>query len=139
MDIETLRSRLDAIPRIPLAAYPTPLEPLDRLRRRLGPGAPRLWIKRDDGIGPAMGGNKARKLEYLLAEARARGARRVSTFGGLQSNHARMTAAAARSVGMEPHLFFFEPTAGAPGRGTCCWMTCWAPGCTLCRWVAAAA
>jgi 1-aminocyclopropane-1-carboxylate deaminase/D-cysteine desulfhydrase-like pyridoxal-dependent ACC family enzyme len=66
-----------------------------------------IYVKRDDGIGPGLGGNKTRKLEYLLADARQRGARKVVTFGGLQSNHARLTAAAARRCGLEPHLFYF--------------------------------
>ena len=109
MDVKTLQTRLAAVPRVALASFPTPLEPLQRLGRRVASNGPRLWVKRDDGIGPAMGGNKARKLEFLLAEAKARGATRVATFGGLQSNHARMTAAAARKLGLEPHLFFFEP------------------------------
>lgn len=103
------QERLASIPRFPLAGYPTPLEPLERLARHLGVSGPRLWIKRDDGLGPAMGGNKARKLEYLLADALAKHAPKVATFGGLQSNHARMTAAAANKVGLEAHLFFFEP------------------------------
>ncbi|MER3543900.1 MAG: D-cysteine desulfhydrase [Chloroflexota bacterium] len=106
MDIETLRARLAAFPRLPLAAYPTPLAPLPRLTAQLS--GPALWVKRDDGIGPALGGNKARKLEFLMAEAQRRGARQVATFGGLQSNHARMTAAVAGALGMEAHLFFFE-------------------------------
>jgi 1-aminocyclopropane-1-carboxylate deaminase/D-cysteine desulfhydrase-like pyridoxal-dependent ACC family enzyme len=67
-----------------------------------------VWIKRDDLIGPGLGGNKTRKLEYLLAEAHQQGARRVATFGGLQSNHARLTAAAANRLGMQTHLFYFE-------------------------------
>ena len=58
--------------------------------------------------GPGLGGNKTRKLEYLLADAQHRGARKVVTFGGLQSNHARLTAAAACQLGLEPHLFYFE-------------------------------
>jgi D-cysteine desulfhydrase family pyridoxal phosphate-dependent enzyme len=102
---DTLRQRLDAYPRVPLAEYPTPLEYLPRLSDELGR---MVYVKRDDVIGPAMGGNKVRKLEYLLADAQARGRRKVVTFGGLQSNHARMTAAAARRCGLEPHLFFFE-------------------------------
>jgi D-cysteine desulfhydrase family pyridoxal phosphate-dependent enzyme len=102
---DTLRERLDAYPCVPLAKYPTPLEHLPRLSDELGR---LMYVKRDDVIGPAMGGNKARKLEYLLADAQARGRRKVVTFGGLQSNHARMTAAAARRCGLEPHLFFFE-------------------------------
>lgn len=100
-----LSARLDAYPHVRLAAYPTPLEPLPRLGRELG--LP-LFIKRDDEIGPAMGGNKTRKLEYLLADAQRRGHSTVATFGGLQSNHARLTAAAARRCGLEPHLFYFE-------------------------------
>ena len=67
-----------------------------------------IYVKRDDVFGPALGGNKVRKLEYLLAEALERGTRRVVTFGGLQSNHVRMTTAAARHVGLEPHLFYFQ-------------------------------
>jgi D-cysteine desulfhydrase len=102
---EALLSRLQSIPRVSLGATPTPLDPLPRLSRELGRS---LWIKRDDTLGPAGGGNKTRKLEYLLAEAQGRGARKVATFGGLQSNHARLTAASARLLGMEPHLFYFE-------------------------------
>jgi 1-aminocyclopropane-1-carboxylate deaminase/D-cysteine desulfhydrase-like pyridoxal-dependent ACC family enzyme len=66
-----------------------------------------IFVKRDDSLGPGLGGNKTRKLEYLLAEAMEQGSRRVVTFGGLQSNHARLTAAAARLCGLEPHLFYF--------------------------------
>ncbi|RME82658.1 MAG: D-cysteine desulfhydrase family protein [Caldilineae bacterium] len=106
MKPETLRARLEDFPRLKLAEYPTPLYRLSRLSAELGR---ELYIKRDDLIGPAMGGNKCRKLEYLMADAMARRAKRVVTFGGLQSNHARMTAAVARRCGIEPHLFFFEP------------------------------
>jgi 1-aminocyclopropane-1-carboxylate deaminase/D-cysteine desulfhydrase-like pyridoxal-dependent ACC family enzyme len=67
-----------------------------------------IYLKRDDSIGPGWGGNKTRKLEYLMAEAQQLHARKIVTFGGLQSNHARITAAAARQCGMEPHLFYFE-------------------------------
>lgn len=100
-----IRQKLDAFPRVCLAKYPTPLEHLPRLSNELGR---EVFAKRDDGIGPAMGGNKTRKLEYLLAEALERGEKKVVTFGGLQSNHARMTAAAARHCGLEPHLFYFK-------------------------------
>jgi D-cysteine desulfhydrase family pyridoxal phosphate-dependent enzyme len=100
-----LCSKLEAYARLPLAEYPTPLEFLPRLSKELGRA---IYIKRDDGIGPCLGGNKTRKLEYLLAEAQQKRARKVVTFGGLQSNHARLTAAAARQCGMEPHLFYFE-------------------------------
>jgi D-cysteine desulfhydrase family pyridoxal phosphate-dependent enzyme len=105
MDHAELLARLDAYPRLPLATYPTPLEFLPRLSAALDRA---VYIKRDDEIGPGMGGNKTRKLEYLLAEARMRGARKLVTFGGLQSNHARITAAAARQCGLEPHLLYFE-------------------------------
>ncbi len=101
-----LRAGLEAFPRLALAAYPTPLEPMPRLSAELGRP---VYVKRDDGPGRGLGGNKVRKLEYLLAEALQQGARRVVTFGGLQSNHARLTAAAARACGLEPHLFYFAP------------------------------
>ncbi len=100
-----LISQLARFPRLPLAEYPTPLHFLPRLSQHLDRA---IYIKRDDEIGPGLGGNKTRKLEYLLAEAQQRGARKVATFGGLQSNHARLTAAAARRFGLEPHLFYFE-------------------------------
>jgi D-cysteine desulfhydrase family pyridoxal phosphate-dependent enzyme len=105
MKSSELNTKLGSIPRIPLADYPTPLEPLPRLSAELGC---RMYIKRDDYLGPGMGGNKTRKLEYLLAEAQAKGAKKVVTFGGLQSNHARLTAAAAQKLGLDTHLFYFE-------------------------------
>ncbi len=100
-----LQSQLDRYPRLPLAEYPTPLHFLPHLSEQLQRP---IFLKRDDEIGPGAGGNKTRKLEYLLAEAQHRGMYKVATFGGLQSNHARITAAAARRLGMEPHLFYFE-------------------------------
>jgi D-cysteine desulfhydrase len=100
-----LEHRLEAIPRLPLAHYPTPLEFLPRLSAQLGRA---VYVKRDDELGPGLGGNKTRKLEYLLAQACAQDQRVVATFGGLQSNHARLTAAAARKCGLEPHLFYFD-------------------------------
>jgi D-cysteine desulfhydrase family pyridoxal phosphate-dependent enzyme len=102
---EATLQKLECFPRIPLAEYPTPLEYLPRLSAQLKRD---VFIKRDDVIGPGLGGNKTRKLEYLLAEAKQQGVRKVVTFGGLQSNHARITAAAARKLGLEPHLFYFE-------------------------------
>ncbi len=86
--------------RIPLVHLPTPLEPLDRLGAHLGMAPGRLWVKRDDVTGLAGGGNKARKLEYLCADAVARGCDTLVTGGGRQSNHVRMTAAAANRVGL---------------------------------------
>lgn len=99
------RMTIEAIPRIALSHGPTPLEPLPGLSQLLGRP---VLIKRDDLLGPALGGNKTRKLEYLLAAAQRQGFRRVVTFGGLQSNHARSTAAAAAMLGMQAHLFYFE-------------------------------
>lgn len=89
-------------PRQPLAFLPTPLVPLDRLSEVLG--GPRVWLKRDDCTGLATGGNKTRKLEYLLADARHQGADAVVTFGAVQSNHARQTAAACAALGLSCHL-----------------------------------
>lgn len=105
LDPASLCARLDAYPRLSLAEYPTPLQFLPRLSHELNRP---IYIKRDDEIGPAMGGNKTRKLEYLMADAQQRKARRVVTFGGVQSNHARLTAAVARQCNMEAHLFYFE-------------------------------
>ena len=86
--------------RVPLAHLPTPLEPLDRLGRHLGLASGGLWVKRDDLTGLAGGGNKARKLEFLCADALQRGCDILVTGGGLQSNHVRMTAAAANRLGL---------------------------------------
>ncbi|MBI4673889.1 MAG: D-cysteine desulfhydrase family protein [Chloroflexi bacterium] len=96
--------KIESLPRIHLATLPTPLDELPRLSEALGA---RVWMKRDDLTGFALGGNKARKLEFLLADAIQQGADVVVTGGGPQSNHARMTAAAARKVGMGATLVFF--------------------------------
>lgn len=106
MTPQELRRRLDHLPRLSYGSYPTPLQPLENLSRQLD--GPRLWIKRDDAIGPGLGGNKGRKLEFLIAEIVRRGKRKVITYGGLQSNHARMTAAACAQHDLEAHLFFFD-------------------------------
>jgi L-cysteate sulfo-lyase len=97
-----------APPRLPLAHLPTPFHPLPRWSREVANRE--VWIKRDDCTGLAFGGNKARKLEYLMASARAAGADTVITFGGVQSNHARSTAAACRQLGLDCHLLL----AGSP-------------------------
>lgn len=97
---------LGAQPRIRLVNLPTPLQEAPRLREALG-GAdrcPRILIKRDDLTGLAFGGNKGRKLEFLVADALAQGANWLITAGAAQSNHARMTAAAARLAGMNATL-----------------------------------
>ncbi len=85
------------IPRLNFAHLPTPVEPMPRLTALLG--GPKLLVKRDDQTGLAMGGNKTRKLEFLVAEAQANGARTLITAGALQSNHCRQTAAAAARYG----------------------------------------
>jgi len=86
------------LPRVPLAVLPTPLEPLPRLSEALR--GPRLFVKRDDLTGLAGGGNKTRKLEYVLAQAAAQDADTLVTVGALQSNHCRQTAAAAARHGL---------------------------------------
>lgn len=92
--------RLAPLPRFPLAMLPTPLQRARNLEAALGASSPRIFIKRDDLTGLAFGGNKARKLEYLVADAQAAGATTLVTEGAAQSNHARMTAAAARIAGL---------------------------------------
>jgi len=95
-------------PRIRFAHLPTPIEPLPRLAGTLG--GPRLLVKRDDQTGLAFGGNKTRKLEFLVAEAQARGADMLITAGAIQSNHCRQTAAAAARFGFACKLVLFgEP------------------------------
>jgi D-cysteine desulfhydrase family pyridoxal phosphate-dependent enzyme len=92
-------SLFENTPRIRFAHLPTPVEPLPRLSAALG--GPRLMVKRDDLTGLAFGGNKTRKLEFLLAEAQAAGARTLITTGAVQSNHCRQTAAAAARHGFD--------------------------------------
>jgi 1-aminocyclopropane-1-carboxylate deaminase/D-cysteine desulfhydrase-like pyridoxal-dependent ACC family enzyme len=106
MTPEQLVAALRPFPRLTLNHTPTPLQPMPRLTASLG--GPTLWLKRDDELGPGGGGNKGRPLEFLLGEVVAQGKRKVITFGGLQSNHARMTAAACARLGLKTHLFFFE-------------------------------
>ncbi|NUW40096.1 1-aminocyclopropane-1-carboxylate deaminase [Nonomuraea rhodomycinica] len=94
---------LDDFPRYPLLFGPSPVHPLDRLSDHLG-GA-RVWAKREDcNSGLAFGGNKTRKLEYLVADALARGADTLVTIGGVQSNHTRQVAAAAAKAGLKAVL-----------------------------------
>jgi L-cysteate sulfo-lyase len=90
---------LARFPRIKLCHAPTPLEFMPNLTKHLG--GPQLWIKRDDCTGVAMGGNKNRKLEYLMGEALAQGADHVVTQGAVQSNHVRQTAAVAAKLGLK--------------------------------------
>lgn len=99
---------LAKFPRVHLAHLPTPLEPLPRLSAFLG--GPEIWIKRDDCTGLSTGGNKTRKLEFLMAEAKAQGADIVLTQGATQSNHARQTAAAAARMGFDCHILLEDRT-----------------------------
>src|SRR5947207_7373530 len=93
---------LESQPRVSLAALPTPIVEARRLRDALGgpEHCPRILIKRDDLTGLALGGNKARKLEFLVADAHRQHADTLVTSGAVQSNHARMTAAAACAAGL---------------------------------------
>jgi len=111
-----LNRTLDAFPRQRFAHLPTPLEPMDRLSAHLG--GPRLWVKRDDCTGLSSGGNKTRKLEFLMAEALARKADCVITQGATQSNHARQTAAAAARLGLGCHILL-EDRTGATDHPYC--------------------
>lgn len=94
--------RLDDWPRLRLNLLPTPLVELRRLRDYLG--SPRILMKRDDLTGLALGGNKGRKLEFLIGEALRQGCDTVLTGGAIQSNHCRQTAGAAAAAGLECHL-----------------------------------
>ena len=117
--MELLRRAFTTVPRFPLAMLPTPLQEARRLREALGgpAKAPRIFLKRDDLTGLALGGNKARKLEFLVADALAQGARALMTTGATQSNHARMTAAAACAAGLECHLVLTSTSADPPLQG----------------------
>ena len=90
---------LARFPRISLGHFPTPLEPLNNLSELLG--GPKIWIKRDDATGLATGGNKTRKLEFLLADALEKKADVVITQGATQSNHVRQTIAGAARLGLK--------------------------------------
>jgi L-cysteate sulfo-lyase len=99
---------LSRFPRLHFAHLPTPLEAMPRISEHLG--GPNLWIKRDDCTGLSTGGNKTRKLEFLMAEALERGADTIITQGATQSNHARQTCAAAAKLGMGCHILLEDRT-----------------------------
>ena len=90
------------LPKASLGYFPTPLIELTRLSKTLG--GPNIYMKRDDNTGLALGGNKTRKLKYIIGDALAKGADTVITAGAIQSNHCRQTAGAAASLGLECHL-----------------------------------
>ena len=102
--------KLSALPRVRLANLPTPLQELPNLSRRLG--GPRILVKRDDLTGLALGGNKTRKLEYLMADALAKGADYIVTGAGFHSNWCTQAAAAARRLGMGIALIKSGPEEG---------------------------
>jgi D-cysteine desulfhydrase len=97
--------------RIDLARTPTPLEPLSRLSHKLGV---EVHVKRDDLTGAELTGNKVRKLEFLLADALAKGSDTVLTCGAAQSNHARATAIAAAKLGLDARLLLRTPNPANP-------------------------
>lgn len=99
---------LSRFPRVSLGHFPTALEPMERLSALLG--GPKLYIKRDDCTGLATGGNKTRKLEFLMADALAQKADTVITQGAIQSNHARQTAAAAAKLGLKCQILLENRT-----------------------------
>ena len=131
-----VREALARQPRVPLATLPTPLHDAVRFRDALGGSGqcPRILIKRDDLTTLGLGGNKARKLEYLVADAQAQGATTLITTGAVQSNHARMTAAAACVAGMRCVLVLTVDAARCRrSPATCCSTSCTAPRFGWCR------
>jgi L-cysteate sulfo-lyase len=112
MNRKPLSGRLAAFPRLGLADLPTPLEPLKRLTAHLD--GPRLWVKREDVMGLGFGGNKLRKLDYVLCEALARGADTIVSGGVVQSNSQRQVAAAAAKLGLACHLAVYHGRVEPP-------------------------
>ena len=114
----TALAAMMSMPAVELASSPTPIEETKRLAAVLGPRSPRLFIKRDDLLSFGCGGNKVRKIQTVIAEARSQGADALITCGGVQSNHARVTAAAGAALGMKVVLVVngteqAHPTANA--------------------------
>jgi L-cysteate sulfo-lyase len=103
---------LSRFPRLGLAHLPTPLEPMKRLTAALG--GPRLWVKREDCTGIGLGGNKLRKLDYVLHEAMAAGADTLVSGGVVQSNSQRQVAAAAAKLGLDCHLAVYHGRLAPP-------------------------
>jgi D-cysteine desulfhydrase family pyridoxal phosphate-dependent enzyme len=112
----TALAALMSLPSVTLAAHATPIDELTRLRAALGPRCPRLFMKRDDLLTFAQGGNKVRKMQLVAAEALAQTADTLITCGGLQSNHARVTAAAGAALGLGVTLVL-NGTPGDPVTG----------------------
>lgn len=112
MNRKQLSDRLAAFPRLGLADLPTPLEPMKRLTAHLD--GPRLWVKREDVMGLGFGGNKLRKLDYVLCEALASGADTIVSGGVVQSNSQRQVAAAAAKLGLACHLAVYHGRVEPP-------------------------
>jgi L-cysteate sulfo-lyase len=106
IDRKPLFDRLALFPRLGLAALPTPLEPMKRLTAHLG--GPRLWVKREDATGLGFGGNKLRKLDYVLHDAVSRGCDTIVSGGVVQSNSQRQVAAVAAKLGLACHLAVYH-------------------------------
>lgn len=106
LDLDSLKQKISAFPRKALIHRPTPLSRLDRLTRELG--GPEIWIKRDDLTGLAFGGNKSRKLEFIIADALDKDTDSIVTWASIQSNWCLQTAAAARKFGLRPILLLFN-------------------------------
>ncbi len=104
--VEFLRKKIAVFPRVPLIHRPTPMRKLARLSAELG--GPEIWIKRDDLTGLALGGNKSRKLEFIIADALEKKCDTVVTWGAVQSNWAMQTAAACAMSGLHPVLVLFK-------------------------------
>jgi L-cysteate sulfo-lyase len=114
----TALAALMAVPAVTLAPHATPIDELVRLREALGPSSPRLFMKRDDLLSFGLGGNKVRKIQTVAAEARAAGADVLITCGGVQSNHARVTAAAGAALGMKVVLVLNGAAPASPAANT---------------------
>ena len=112
IDRKPLVERLAAFPRLGLADLPTPLEPMKRLTAHLG--GPRLWVKRDDATGLGFGGNKLRKLDYVLHDALSKGADTIVSGGVVQSNSQRQVAAVAAKLGLACHLAVYHGRLAPP-------------------------
>jgi len=112
-DHKPLAERLAVFPRLGLATLPTPLEPMRRLTAHLG--GPRLWVKREDTTGLGFGGNKLRKLDYVLHAALSSGADTIVSGGVVQSNSQRQVAAAAAKLGLSCHLAVYHGRLAPPG------------------------
>src|SRR6516225_2527644 len=106
IDRKPLIERLAVFPRLGLANLPTPLEPMKRLTHHLG--GPRLWVKREDATGLGFGGNKLRKLDYVLHEALLNGADTIVSGGVVQSNSQRQVAAVAAKLSLACHLVVYH-------------------------------